>query len=234
MTISHLVNTLPGKFIELDGPDGSGKETQTTMLYYRLQSLGVDVMKISFPRYGQPSAVMVERYLQGDFGPATEVDPRHASVLFAEDRKAATPEILEALKAGKVVLTDRFVTANLGHQGSKISDLNERAEYFQWTLHLEHEIFGIPRPDLTFIVWARPDVLLPRLERKKAERPEGQVDGLEDSTEHIRAAAMNYKRIATTFRDVGLPIEFLDFSEDTIENAFERLWIVLESRFRSS
>jgi dTMP kinase len=90
-----------GKFIVIDGTDGSGKGTQTTLLVQRLQSEWHDVKMADFPRYGERSAMLVEDYLNGKFGTAQDVWAHRASVFFACDRYAASFEIRQWIDEGK-------------------------------------------------------------------------------------------------------------------------------------
>lgn len=147
-----------GKFIVIDGTDGSGKATQTRLLHERLQAKGFDVVVFDFPQYGKPSAGLVENYLAGIYGTAEEVGPYRASIFFACDRYDASFAIKRALEAGKTVLTDRYVIANMGHQGGKILDRYDRKEYFTWLENLEFVQFGIPKPDLNIILHVAPEI----------------------------------------------------------------------------
>ena len=54
---------MKGKLIVFEGTDGSGKATQTEMLCRHLEQEGSPYKKITFPRYGKPSAAMVQEYL---------------------------------------------------------------------------------------------------------------------------------------------------------------------------
>ena len=56
---------MSGKLIVFEGTDGSGKATQSKLLFERLQREGVDCRKLNFPRYGEKSAALVELYLGG-------------------------------------------------------------------------------------------------------------------------------------------------------------------------
>ena len=47
---------MSGKLIVFEGTDGSGKATQSKLLFERLQREGVDCRKLNFPRYGEKSA----------------------------------------------------------------------------------------------------------------------------------------------------------------------------------
>ena len=84
---------MKGKFIVIDGTDGSGKATQTNLLVERLKKENYDVETIDFPQYGQKSAALVEEYLNGKFGTAEEVGPYIASIFYACDRYAASFKI---------------------------------------------------------------------------------------------------------------------------------------------
>ena len=51
---------MSGKLIVFEGTDGSGKATQSRLLCGRLEAEGIPFRKIDFPRYGKPSAAMVQ------------------------------------------------------------------------------------------------------------------------------------------------------------------------------
>jgi len=54
------MSTQKGKFIVIDGTDGSGKATQAEILVARLTSMNLPVAMIDFPQYGHKSAGLVE------------------------------------------------------------------------------------------------------------------------------------------------------------------------------
>ena len=61
-----------GKLFVIEGVDGSGKATQTELLYQALQQQHQTVRKVSFPDYDSPSSSLIKMYLNGEFG----TDPR--------------------------------------------------------------------------------------------------------------------------------------------------------------
>ena len=80
---------MKGKLIVFEGTDGSGKATQSRLLCKRLEREGIPCRKIDFPRYGKPSAVMVQEYLNGKLGKNPgDVNAYAASMFFSMDRYA--------------------------------------------------------------------------------------------------------------------------------------------------
>lgn len=137
-----------GKLIVIDGIDGSGKATQTKLLVEKLRADGRPVETMDFPQYENNFfGRMVRRYLNGEFGPATEVSPFLASILYAGDRFESAEKIKQWLVEGKTVILDRYYTSNLIHQSTKLPAADFDA-YVEWDEKMEFEIFKIPRPDL--------------------------------------------------------------------------------------
>ncbi|MBI4598841.1 thymidylate kinase [Candidatus Uhrbacteria bacterium] len=141
-----------GAFIALDGTDGSGKATQFKLLMEQLWERGIPFETASFPQYGTKSAGPTEEYLSGKYGSASEVGPHACSILYAVDRFDASFRIRSWLESGIVVLADRYVGSNMGHQGGKIRDEEERQHFFDWVCELEFGTFRIPRPDLNVVL----------------------------------------------------------------------------------
>lgn len=158
-----------GKFIVLDGTDGCGKATQANLLVDRLRVEGRSVFMLDFPRYGERSAALVEDYLNGEFGSAEDVGPYRASVFYACDRFVASAEARERIEDGEICISNRYVSANMGHQAGKISDSVERDKFLDWLEDLEYRIFKIPRPDCQILLYADP-VIAQKLVDKKGYR----------------------------------------------------------------
>jgi dTMP kinase len=195
-----------GKFIVIDGTDGSGKGTQTLLLVEALKKNGYQVEMADFPQYGQKSAGMVEEYLNGKYGP--DVDAYVGSVMYAVDRFDASFKIKGWLEAGKIVVSNRYVTANAGHQGGKIQDNAERVKYFKWLDNLEYNIFKIPKPDLNLIL-SVPAEIAQKLVDKKPKESRAYVGGKkrdihEKDLNHLKRAELVFKEIAELFPNTKL------------------------------
>lgn len=189
-----------GRFIVLDGIDGSGKSTQLKLLEKELRVNGYDTQTIHFPQHGSPSASMVDSYLAGKYG---QVNPYAASVFYAVDRFEAGPRIRQWLKEGKLVLSDRYVTANAAHQGGKISDNMDRLKFFKWLDNLEYAVFGIPRPDLNIILNVPVEAAVKLLKMRTEDA--GHTDKMhETDKKHLHHSQKVYSEIARLFPNTKL------------------------------
>jgi dTMP kinase len=101
-------------FLSLDGLDGTGKSTQCRLLAEWLVAQGREVVSCVDPG-GTPVGQELRRIVlshPGHLAPACE------ALLFMASRAQLVAEVIRpALEAGKVVLSDRFVLANVVYQG---------------------------------------------------------------------------------------------------------------------
>ena len=93
-------------------------------------------------------------YLEGKFGNnPLEVNPYPISTMYAIDRYASFKENWEEFyNKNGIIITDRYVTSNMIHQGSKILDKEERRKYLEWLCELEYEKIQVPRADMTIFL----------------------------------------------------------------------------------
>jgi len=219
---------MKGAFLVIDGTDGSGKGTQAARLEQRLVVAGRDVVVVDFPRYGEPSAYFAERYLRGEYGKLEEIDAYRASVFYALDRFDASATIRAALARGAVVVSNRWVSANKGHQMAKIVDPEERARFLTWVNQLEYGVLGVPKPDRTIVLHVPADVGY-ELVARKDERAylHGKVRDIHESDRaHLRAAEATYLELVRS--DRSEPWRLLECVEAgrllTIDEVAERVW----------
>ncbi len=191
-----------GKLIVLDGTDGSGKATQTALLAKRLEKAGYKVRTEDFPQYTKKSAGPVEEYLTGVYGSADELGAYVPSVFFAVDRFAASRRIREMLDKGYVVVSNRYVTANMAHQGGKIKNQKEREKYFKWLHDFEYNLFKVPKPDLNIILHIPPEISFKLIKRRGKQHYIGAKirDIHEKDLEHLKSSEKVYKEIAKKFK----------------------------------
>ena len=195
-----------GKFIVIDGTDGSGKATQTNLLIDRLKKDGYQVEMADFPQYGAKSAGLVEEYLNGEYGSAKEVGPYRASIFYACDRYDASFKIKQWLSQRKIIIANRYVASNMAHQGGKITDPQKRKIYFDWIQKLEYEIFAIPKPDINIILHVDARIAQKLVDNKgHRDYVNGSKRDLHEADlQHLRDAEKIYLEIANSYPNFKL------------------------------
>ncbi len=189
-----------GKLIVIEGTDCSGKQTQSELLFEKLKSLGHDCEIISFPKYGTPTGDIVGDCYLGKgkrvevgswFGDADKLDPKIACLYYAADRKAAALDIKDKLDGGKIIILDRYVESNMGHQCGKLLDEEERAKLRDWIEKLEYGLLELPRPDLIIFLY------MPFEAAEKLKGDRGEVlDSHESNENHLRNAEKSYLELS--------------------------------------
>lgn len=194
-----------GKLIIIEGTDGSGKQTQTGLLYEKLCKIKgrEKVKKISFPNYESKASEPVKMYLAGEFGEkADSINAYAASVLFSVDRFASfKTEWEEFYSNGGIVLSDRYTISNMIHQASKIKDREEREKYLDWLVDLEWNKIGIPEPDLVFFLDIPFDVSQKLMQNRKNKITGNKVKDIhEQDAEYLRNAYNIAKELAMKYK----------------------------------
>lgn len=189
-----------GRFIVIEGTDGSGKGTQFELLKERLQAEGHDVVTFDFPQYNVPSSHFVKKYLNGEYGSIEEIGPYTGALFFSLDRFEAARNIREALDAGKIVLANRFTASNMAHQGTKFSHVEERRGFYIWLDNLEFMLLKIPRPDVN-IVLRVPAETAQQLVDKKSPRSytDKKRDIHEADIDHLKKSVQVYDELCELF-----------------------------------
>lgn len=138
--------------VAIEGIDGSGKATQSGLLGKRARESGLRVAEFSFPAFGSsPFSEAIEWYLNGEFGDINVMPPYLISLLFAGDRFAYRDELKDALATNDLVISDRFVSSNLAHQGAKLVEA-QRQRFYDWVLEVEFGCFRMPMPTLQVFI----------------------------------------------------------------------------------
>jgi dTMP kinase len=106
---------MPAAFISLDGIDGTGKSTQCRLLADHLLSRGLAVTTCTDPGGTEVGARLREILL---FGKQTRIATRTEALLFMASRAELVEQVVRpALARGEVVVSDRFLLANVVYQG---------------------------------------------------------------------------------------------------------------------
>ena len=187
---------MSGKLIVFEGTDGSGKATQSELLCRRLKEEGHPFRKITFPRYGKPSAAMVEEYLHGNLGKHPgDVNAYAASLFYAMDRYASWKQDWGTFyEDGGLIVADRYTTSNAVHQASKLPE-EERKAYLDWLFDLEYRLLGLPAPDMV-VYLDMPTELTEKMMRKREAVSGTQADIHEQDKAYLRRCRENANEVA--------------------------------------
>ena len=136
-----------GKFIVLEGIDGSGTTTHAELLGKWLEVEGYPVVVTEEPSKGKIGAVIREKLKEKDSSPMLD------ALLFAADRLDHWETLIKpSLEANKIVISDRYVESSLIYQtvtGLELEWVAEINKYAQ-------------KPDLTIILDIDPEIGLER------------------------------------------------------------------------
>ncbi|MGD9643525.1 MAG: dTMP kinase [Elusimicrobiales bacterium] len=103
-----------GIFIVLEGPDRSGKSTQASLLKAWLEERGREVVVTREPG-GTRLSEQIRKIL---LDPRSNIEPMTELFLYETSRiKHTLEKILPALKAGKVIICDRYTLSTTAYQG---------------------------------------------------------------------------------------------------------------------
>lgn len=204
-------------FFSFDGIDGAGKSTQMNMFCDWLRAQGRDVVTCRDPG-GTPLGEQIRGILLHS-GEETPIARRSEMLLYMAARAQLVDEVIRpALLAGKTVLSDRYLLANLVYQGYAGGVDVEAVRQVG-----EVAIDGV-RPDCVFLLDMSPEAAdrrldrqLDRMERRgndyrqrlrdgflaEAARPEGHIHvidagrSIDAVQEEIRQIAAKVLHIAT-------------------------------------
>ena len=176
-----MVTRVRGRFLVLEGIDGSGTTTQLDRAVVYVSSLGFPALATREPSTG-PIGRLLREALLGRLGmpEGASVDGRTMALLFAADRiDHLQREVEPHLASGTTVISDRYLLSSLAYQA-------EEAER-EWVLGLAR---GILRPDLTLFLDLRVEIAAQR--RAAAGRPVERYDA--DS--YLAKVSANYRSLA--------------------------------------
>ena len=172
---------MTGRFIAVEGADGTGKSTQARLLAERLGAL--------FTREpgGTPLGEQIRDLV---LDPASEapVDRAEALLMAAARAQHVDLVVAPALAAGRDVVSDRYVASSIAYQGhgrglgaGSVAEVNEFAT-------------GGLAPDLVVLIEMAP----PLAGRRLGDDREGELDRIEQAGDDLQAVVADaYRAMAT-------------------------------------
>ncbi len=168
-----------GKFITLEGGEGSGKSTQTERLASALRASGREVVATREPG-GTSGGEMIRKLLVE--GRADRWHPLTEALLHNAARNEHVIKLIApALARGAWVISDRFADSTVAYQGFAQGLDRDRIAA------LHRLVLGDAAPDLTIVIDVPAAVGLGRAGGRRAQMQRYEMMGA-DFHEHIRAA----------------------------------------------
>lgn len=190
-----------------EGIDGSGKTTQSQLLYKRLVSTNTQVVATCEPTDG-PVGRLLRRMLSGDL-PA---DQRTIASLFAADRTEHLMDsdtgIRQMVDNGTTVVCDRYYFSSYAYH-SLYMDM-------EWVIQANRLNADILKPDITLFIDVDPEICLKRLQ---TTRKHLEIYEKIDIMKQVRA---NY--LAAFHRLENQEHVAVIDGNDSVENIAEAVW----------
>ena len=150
-----------GKFITIDGVEGSGKSTQIDLICSYLQRKGIDVVRTREP--GGTDLGEKIRSLLLDVDNKEMHSDTELLLMFSSRNELIQNKIIPALNKGSWVVSDRFTDASFAYQGGgRMLDLNRISKLESWVL-------GEFQPNLTLFLDVSVEVGMQRVEARAAK-----------------------------------------------------------------
>lgn len=200
---------MQGTFISFEGPDGAGKTSVINAIHQQLaEQYGDEQVLLTREPGGNRISEQIREVLFDDQN--TNMDARTEALLFAAARRQHIVEDIEpALKAGKIVLSDRYVDSSVAYQGGgRHLGNNDIWELNQFAIH------GL-LPDLTIYLDIDSELGLQRISQHRSN----QVNRLDREKlrfhQDVRAA---YLTLAQRHRDRIVTIDASQPLADVIQD----------------
>ncbi len=190
---------MKGKFIVIEGTDGSGKKTQAKILCEKLNEAGINCIVQSFPNYDSPACTPVKMYLNGEFGDIGCLDAYQANSLYAVDRLCTMMGLKDHIENGGSIVFDRYVESTMLHQAALIENQEERDKFLDYVNDFEFGKLKLPKPDLVIFLDVPVEVSKKLADSRGEYKSGNKKDILEQDIFHLTKAYNSGKYVANKY-----------------------------------
>lgn len=190
---------MKGKFIVIEGTDGSGKKTQAKILCEKLNEAGINCIVQSFPNYDSPACTPVKMYLNGEFGDIGCLDAYQANSLYAVDRLCTMMGLKDHIENGGSIVFDRYVESTMLHQAALIENQEERDKFLDYVNDFEFGKLKLPKPDLVIFLDVPVEVSKKLADSRGEYKSGNKKDILEQNISHLTKAYNSGKYVANKY-----------------------------------
>lgn len=189
----------PGKFIVIEGLDGSGKSAQVDLVIDFLKREGKEVVVTKEPTIESDAGRKIKQALKKEI----TVDPLELQKLYVQDRKEHLEnKVIPALEKGKFVVSSRYAFSTFAYGSANNLDID-------LLIDLNKEFL---LPDLTIIVDVKPESCVKRIEKR------GEEKEFFEQIEKLTKINKIYKKIPEMFDNV-----IMVNGNETISEVFENI-----------
>ena len=207
-----------GRWITLEGGDGSGKTTQSDLLAAWLTDAGHAVVRTREPGGSEVGTLIRDIVLhhRGDIAPRAE------ALLYAADRAHHVATVVRpALERGEVVLQDRYLDSSVAYQGAgRVLGADEVRDLSLWAVD------GL-LPDLTILLDLEPA----EGRRRMRAREDAPYDRLEEAPDDFHGRVRDqYLALAAAEPERFVVVDATGAPDAIHAVVRERVQALLESR----
>ena len=201
---------MKGLFITFEGPDGSGKTTVATEICKRLSDLGYEVVHTR-----EPGGIAISEDIRNIIldPKNTMMDAKTEALLYAASRRQHLVEkVFPAMKAGKIVICERFLDSSLAYQGYG------RQLGFDEVLSINLFAIDNTYPDMTIYLDVDEQVGLDRLSGREFK---DRLD--QESIDFHHRVSEGYREVLRRFKDRITVIDASKTKEEVIDASLKEI-----------
>lgn len=209
-----------GKFLTLEGPEGSGKSSVLQKIEQKLESKNVGFIKTKEPGSDKdPVCIELREFI---LNPKRDINKEAEIYLYIADRcQHVNNVILPSLKNGKMVICDRYIDSTYAYQGW--GRRYGKRESLDFINYLNNHSTNNLIPDLTIILNVSAEIGFQRLSTKEF----GKKDRIEkENFDFFERVSSGFKNLKKEFPNRN--IYLIETDDKNLELVFKETWEIIE------